>query len=119
MAHILIADDSPTATALLRKALAPLGHTISTVSDGEEARHSLQQAPPDLVILDVVMPKLNGFELCRSIRQDPRYQGMPIIVVSAMDRDSDRFWGLKQGADVYLTKPFSAQELQETVSRYL
>lgn len=119
MARILIADDSPTATALIEKALAPLGHSINAVSDGEEARDSLQQAPPDLIILDVVMPRLNGFELCRSIREDPRYKDMPIIVVSAMDRDSDRYWGLKQGADAYLTKPFSPQELLATVSRYL
>ena len=119
MARILIADDSPTATELLRRALAPLGHEIRTASDGEEAHHSLQQSPPDMVILDVVMPKLNGFELCRAIREDPRFTDLPIIVVSAMDRESDRYWGLRQGADAYLTKPFSAEELQEAVSRYL
>jgi len=119
MARILIADDSPTSTELVRRALAPMGHEISTASDGEEAHHSLQHSPPDMVILDVVMPKLNGFELCRAIREDPRFAGLPIIVVSAMDRESDRYWGLKQGADAYLTKPFSREELQEAVNRYL
>ncbi len=119
MARILIADDSATATALLQKALAPLGHSIETACDGQEARDRLKVDPPDLVILDVVMPRLNGFELCRVIREDPRCGALPIIVVSAMDRESDRYWGLKQGANEYLTKPFSPEQLQQTVGRYL
>ncbi len=119
MARILIADDSATATTLMQQALAPLCHIIETACDGEEAKNRLDEDPPDLVILDVVMPKINGFELCRAIREDPRYQQLPIIVVSAMDSQSDRYWGLKQGANEYLTKPFSPEELQETVGRYL
>ncbi len=119
MAKILIADDSPTAAALLQRMLAPLGHTILLVSDGEEAVRRIQHEHPDLVILDIIMPKMNGFQLCRTIRSDPELKDLPIIVVTSMDRESDRYWGLKQGADEYLVKPVDASVLQDKVRHYL
>jgi twitching motility two-component system response regulator PilH len=119
MAKILIADDSPTAAALLQRMLAPLGHTILTVSDGEEAVRRIQHEHPDLVIVDIIMPKMNGFQLCRTIRSDPELKDLPIIVVTSMDRESDRYWGMKQGADEYLVKPVEATVLQDKVRHYL
>lgn len=119
MAKILIAEDSATAALLLSKALAPLGHSITIAKDGAEAEEKLQADHPDLVILDIIMPKVNGFQLCRSIRSDPDMAALPIIIVTAMDRDSDRYWGLKQGADEYFIKPVSPETLTATVSRYL
>lgn len=119
MAKILIADDSPTAAALLQRMLAPLGHTILTVGDGEEAVRRIQHEHPDLVILDIIMPKMNGFQLCRTIRSDPELKDLPIIVVTSMDRESDRYWGMKQGADEYLVKPVEASVLQDKVRHYL
>jgi twitching motility two-component system response regulator PilH len=110
VATILIADDSPTAVALLRRILAPLGHAIVVASDGAEAACALA-ARPDLVILDVIMPKKNGFELCRAMKANPDTAGIPVFFVTSMDRAADRFWGLKQGADEYLCKPVDAGEL--------
>jgi twitching motility two-component system response regulator PilH len=115
MATILIADDSPTALTLLERILSPLGHRIVTVADGEQAQRVLAESPPDLVILDVVMPKLNGFELCRALKADPATASIPIFFVTSMDREADRWWGLKQGADEYIMKPVDAGQLVEKV----
>lgn len=119
MATILIADDSPTVVEQLRQALEPLGHQILVAADGEEAQAQISATPPDLLILDVIMPKLNGFQLCRAIRSDPALKKLPIIVVTAMDRESDRYWGLKQGADEFLVKPIDVEELRKKVRSYL
>jgi twitching motility two-component system response regulator PilH len=119
MAKILIAEDSATAAAVLKKALTPLGHTIVVVGDGEEAERQIHLERPDLVILDVIMPKLNGFQLCRNIRSNPALAGLKVIIVTSMDRESDRYWGMKQGADEYLTKPVDLDELCTKVRRYL
>lgn len=119
MATILIADDSATAVALLRKILAPLGHRIVTACDGAEAAQALTAEHPDLVILDVVMPKQNGFELCRALKANPATARIPVFLVTSMTRDADRYWGLKQGADEYLTKPVDAESLVEKVRERL
>jgi len=119
MAKILIADDSATAAAVLRKALAPLGHTILVATDGAEAEQTIKDERPDLLILDIIMPRMNGFQLCRSIRSDPDLKDLPIIVVTSMDRESDRYWGLKQGADEYLVKPVDPSLLMDKVRHYL
>lgn len=119
MAKILIAEDSPTTLAWMKQSLAPLGHTLLSATDGEEAVLLLKNDLPDLVILDVLMPKINGFEICRSIRADPKTKNTPVIIVTALTRESDRFWGQKQGADEYLAKPITAQQLQETIRHYL
>jgi len=115
MATILIADDSPSALLLLARILSPLGHHIVQAADGAEAARAIADAPPDLVILDVVMPEKNGFELCRSLKSDPRTARIPVFLVTSMDREADRFWGLKQGADEYLCKPVDADRLVEKV----
>jgi len=115
MATILIADDSPTAIALLTRILSPLGHRLVVAADGEEAQRALEEAHPDLVILDVVMPKQNGFELCRALKARPETASIPVFFVTSMDREADRWWGLKQGADEYIMKPFDAGALVEKV----
>jgi twitching motility two-component system response regulator PilH len=115
MATILIADDSPTAVMLLRRILSPLGHHIVVASDGEQAARAMVDAPPDLIILDVVMPKQNGFELCRLIKSNPATASIPVFLVTSMTREPDRFWGLRQGADEYFGKPVDAQILVEKV----
>lgn len=119
MAKILIAEDSATAVAVLKKALAPLGHTILVANDGEDAERQITLEQPDLVILDIIMPKLNGFQLCRNIRSNPSLAKLKVIMVTSMDRESDRYWGLKQGADEYLTKPVDVEELMSKVRRHL
>lgn len=119
MATILIADDSQTARAQLERILAPLGHRIVTAADGAEAAAVLSAEPPDLVILDVVMPKQNGFELCRAMKANPQTARIPVFLVTSMNREADRFWGLKQGADEYITKPVDANALVEKVRERL
>ncbi len=119
MGKILIAEDSATAVALLKKTLAPLGHTIVVANDGEEAERRVLEDHPDLLILDIIMPKINGFQLCRLIRANPDLKNLPIIIITSMDRDSDRYWGMKQGANEYLVKPIDPQDLMQRVRYYL
>jgi twitching motility two-component system response regulator PilH len=121
MATILIADDSPSAVLLLRRILQPLGHEIKVATDGAEAERALfvDGEPPDLAILDIIMPHKNGFELCRALKADPRTARVPVVLVTWMDRQADRFWGLKQGADEYLPKPVDAERLIERVRALL
>lgn len=119
MSKILIAEDSATAVEMLKRALAPLGHTIVVATDGEDAEKMIRAERPDLLILDIIMPKINGFQLCRSLRSDPQFSRMPIIVITSMDRESDRYWGMKQGASEYLVKPVDPAVLVQKVQNYL
>jgi twitching motility two-component system response regulator PilH len=119
VAKILIAEDSATAVELLKRALSPLGHTLIVASDGQDAEQIIRKEEPDLVILDIIMPKMNGFQLCRTLRSDPAHQKMPIIVITSMDRESDRYWGMKQGASEYLVKPVDPATLVQKVQNHL
>lgn len=116
---ILVVEDSPTDLALLEAALRDHGYTIVSVADGEEAIITATAAPPSLVLLDVVLPKMNGFQVCRKLKTSPATESVPVVLVTSKAQESDRFWGLKQGADAYLTKPYDASELRETVARLI
>lgn len=108
-AKILVVDDSPTQLSMMRAPFEEKGYQVITASDGEEAVVMVETENPQLVVLDVIMPKLNGFQACRkikTIRQD-----LPIIMLTSKNQKSDEFWGKKQGADVYMTKPFDSEEL--------
>ena len=116
---ILIADDSPTELQLLASYLGKNGyHTISAV-DGEEAITKAQSVQPELIICDVVMPKKNGFQVARHLRTQSDTQKIKILLVSSKNQESDRFWGLKQGADDYLTKPFDEKSLMSAVAKLI
>lgn len=119
MAKILIAEDSATAVELIKRTLSPLGHEIVIASDGENAERLILDEKPDLIILDIIMPRMNGFQLCRSLRSNPGFKDLPIIMITSMDRESDRYWGLKQGASEYLVKPVDPNLLLERVKAYL
>jgi len=119
VAHILIADDSPTDVRFLESVLGAKGHKLTVATDGEEAERFVKTEAFDLVILDVVMPKKNGFQLCREIKHDERLKNIPVIMLTSKNQESDRVWGEKQGADVYLTKPCDASDLLFAVSRCL
>ncbi len=108
---ILVVDDSPTDLRLMSIPLKAKGYEVSTAADGEEALVKAMQIQPSLVILDVVMPKKNGFQVCRQLKSTPETKQIKVILLSSKNQQSDRFWGLKQGADVYLTKPFLEEEL--------
>lgn len=119
MAKILIADDSLAEIQLFQAALQPTGHTIITVMDGEAAEAKLKTEKVDLIILDVIMPKKNGFQVCRDIKTNDATKNIPVIMVTSKDQESDKFWGMKQGADEYLTKPFNADDLLKAVKKYI
>jgi len=119
VAKIMIAEDSPTAVEMFKRYLAPLGHEIVVASDGQDAETLIRSEQPDLLILDIIMPKVNGFQLCRALRADPSFTEMPILMITSMDRESDRYWGMKQGATDYLVKPVDAEVLVEKVQAFL
>ena len=116
---ILVVDDSPTDLTVMATPLRDDGYGVVTAHDGQEALARLEGETFDLVLLDVIMPGVNGFQLCRSLRRDPRYVGLPIVLVTSKREDFDRYWGLKQGADGYIVKPFSSEQLLAAVRQYV
>jgi CheY-like chemotaxis protein len=116
---ILCVDDSPTQLRVLTDVLAGRGYRVVTAIDGEDALQKVAETSPDLILLDVVLPKKNGFQICRQLKTSGQTKSIKIVLVSSKNQPSDRFWGLRQGADDYLTKPFEADALVEYVERHL
>ena len=114
---ILMVDDSPTELKHMMTALSAKGYTVMTAVDGEEALSKVASLRPDVILLDVVLPKKNGFQVCRQLKTTADTRDIKIVLVTSKNQDSDRFWGMKQGADGYLTKPFKPEELAELVGR--
>jgi DNA-binding response OmpR family regulator len=117
--RILIVDDEPNIVVPLEFLMKREGYDVRVAVDGEAALEALGAGTPDLVILDVMLPKMNGFELCRRVRADPRWSGLKILMLTAKGRDSEMAKGIGLGADVYVTKPFSTRELVAQVRRLL
>ena len=115
MARILIVDDSPSQLMGIRRIVEKLGHEAITAEDGAAGVEAAKQHLPDLVLMDVVMPNLNGFQATRSLTRDPLTRHIPVVLVTTKDQDTDRVWGMRQGAKAYLTKPFSETELSEVI----
>jgi twitching motility two-component system response regulator PilH len=113
MALILIVDDSPTELHTMRKALEKEGYQVESASDGEEAVQKAQQLKPDLIFMDIVMPRMDGFRATRALANDPATRAIPIIMITSKGEESDRFWGMRQGAVDYLVKPVSPAQLRE------
>ena len=111
MANILIVDDSPTETHILSTMLEKHGYTVSTADSGEVGVERAKTDKPDLILMDVVMPGMNGFQAARQISSDPETSSIPIIIVSTKDQETDRMWGLRQGAKDYVTKPADEKQL--------
>ncbi|MDM8523345.1 response regulator [Desulfococcaceae bacterium HSG8] len=116
---ILVADDSPTHLRLTSGPLLDQGYEVVTATDGEEALRKAESEKPDLAVLDVVMPKLNGFKVCRQIKSSPELKDIKVILCTSKNQESDKFWGEKQGADAYVVKPFDDQELLDAVAKLL
>jgi len=119
MAKILIVDDSPTDVQYLKSVLQPLGHSLAVAVDGEEGERMIKAEPYDLAILDVVMPKKNGFQLCRDIKKNDALKHIPVLILTSKDQDSDKLWGEKQGADFYLKKSGDAMDLLVAIKKLL
>jgi DNA-binding response OmpR family regulator len=116
---ILVADDSQIVREMLQMNLQNLGYNVIVAEDGERALERIGSQHPDLLIVDVMMPKLNGFQICRRIKSDPATHETPVILLTARTQEGDIFWGKDCGADEYITKPFKTQELEAAVARLL
>ena len=117
MARILIVDDSPSQLLGIQRIVEKLGHEFITAEDGAAGVEVAKRELPDMVLMDVVMPNLNGFQATRTLSRDATTKHIPVILVTTKDQDTDRMWGLRQGAKAYLTKPFSEDELAEVIER--
>ena len=119
MAKILIVDDSPTELHVLAKILQHGGHEALTASDGEAGIAAAKAQGPDVILMDVVMPGINGFQATRKLSRDPKTQQIPVLMVTTKDQDTDREWGLRQGAKGYLVKPVDGRELLNKIGELL
>lgn len=113
--NVLIVDDSKTELMFLSEMLKKAGFAVTTAENAEDAQRRLEQAKPDLILMDVVMPGQNGFQLTRAISRDPRYTDIPIIMCTSKNQETDRVWGMRQGARGYITKPVDPAELQSKI----
>lgn len=116
---ILVVDDSPTDLKLMSKPFLSEKYNLITATNGEEALQKAKENMPDIVVLDVIMPKLNGFNVCREIKRSSTLKDTKVILLSSKNQPSDKFWGEKQGADAYMTKPFTGEELLATAEQLL
>ena len=116
---ILIVDDEDHIVTSLSYVMNNAGFEVSSASDGEEALEKISSIKPDLVILDVMMPKLDGFEVCKAVRADSSLNSVRIIILTAKGRDTERQKGLELGADDYLTKPFSTRDILDRAKELL
>lgn len=115
MARVLIVDDSPSQLAGMKKIMEKLGHEVISAEDGAQGVEVAKRELPDLILMDVVMPNLNGFQATRSISKDAATAHIPIVLVTTKDQVTDKVWGLRQGAKAYLTKPMNEAALTSLV----
>ena len=119
MANVLIVDDSPTEVHVLKGILEKGGHAVSSADNAEAGIKAAKANKPDVILMDVVMPGMNGFQATRALTKDPETQHIPIIIVTTKDQETDRVWGLRQGAKDYVTKPVDSNDLLAKVQAVL
>ncbi len=112
---VLVVDDSWTDLTLIATPLRESGYDVVTAADGDEALEMVGSERPQCVVLDVVLPKQNGFQVCRKLKQNEASRHIPVILASGKNTPLDKKWGLQQGADLYITKPFDKEELLTSV----
>jgi twitching motility two-component system response regulator PilH len=119
MRTVLIVDDSQMLRQMLSDLLQSNGMTVLEATNGVEAKEQIQANSPDLVITDLIMPEMNGYELCRWLKNESELKQIPVLMCTTKSEEFDRYWGMKQGADAYITKPFHPPELLKTVKQLL
>ena len=119
MARILIVDDSPSQLLGMKRIVEKLGHEIVTAEDGASGVEVAKNTMPDLILMDVVMPNLNGFQATRAISKEPSTANIPVVLVTTKDQETDKVWGMRQGAKAYITKPFTESQLIEVINSLL
>jgi len=115
---ILVVDDSPTERYFLTDILIKNGFSVSTAENGEEALVKIKADKPHLILMDIVMPGQNGFQITRAITKDPDSQDVPVIICTSKGQETDRIWGLRQGARDYIVKPVDPQELLAKIAAF-
>ncbi len=119
MAHILIVDDSPTERHFISKVLEQTGHQVSTADSGEQGIEAAKTMHPDLILMDIVMPGMNGFQATRQITQAPETSSIPVVMVSTKSQQTDKVWATRQGAKGYLVKPVNSEMLISSIKSFL
>ncbi|WP_329742599.1 response regulator [Dyella sp. A6] len=119
MANILIIDDSPTDVRVFTTLLERAGHVVHAVGNAEEGIDRVRSEQPDLVIMDVIMPGMNGFQATRTLSRDPTTANVPIVMISTKSMETDRVWGLRQGARAFITKPVNEKDLLACIHELL
>lgn len=116
---ILIVEDSATDMHIAERICKDNGYEVITATEGEQALTLAASRKPSLILLDVILPKQNGFQICRQLKKTPETQDIKVIMVTSKSQPSDKFWGMKQGADDYLFKPYQESELLAAIKRYI
>ena len=116
--HILVVDDSKTELHYLSDILGRRGYSVRTAENGDELMRRLDEAKPDLILMDVVMPGQNGFQLTRAITRDPRFVNVPVIMCTSKNQETDKVWGMRQGARDYIVKPVNGDELLAKIKAF-
>jgi twitching motility two-component system response regulator PilH len=119
VANILIIDDSPTDVRVFTTLLERAGHRVDAVNNAEDGIERVRVTQPDLVIMDVIMPGMNGFQATRTLTRDPATAGVPIVIITTKSMETDRVWGMRQGAKAFITKPVNERELLACIDELL
>lgn len=119
MAHVLIVDDSPTDVQVLTTLLRKAGHEVASAGNAEAGIAAARARKPDLILMDVIMPGTNGFQATRTLSRDPETSDIPVVIVTTKSMETDRVWGMRQGARAFLVKPVAAAELLQTIDSLL
>jgi twitching motility two-component system response regulator PilH len=119
MAKVMVVDDALSDVKFMESIIRSAGHDVVAYTDGEALEEKLAAERPDVLLLDIVMPKRNGYDILRSVKRDARLRTTRVVVVSSKNQASDRAWGLRQGADDYGTKPFTSAELLAALGRFV
>ena len=115
MATVLVVEDTPSQLELMNIFLQEAGYTVIRATNAKDGLEKAQLHQPEAIITDVVMPGMSGFELCRSLKKNPDTQKVPIVICSSKNQEIDRLWAMRQGADYYVTKPYTREELLRAI----
>ena len=115
---VLIVDDSPAEIKLMQSLLEKEGYWPVGLNDPKRVEETIAHERPSVILLDIIMPDRNGFQVCRDLKENAEFNSIPVIMVTSKDSASDKFWGQQQGADGYVTKPFTRDELLRAVRRF-
>ena len=118
MAKVMVVDDAQSDLRIIESILQAAGHQVLSYASGDQLEEKLAAEQPDVLLLDIVMPQRNGYEILRSVKRDDRTRHTPVVLVTSKTQESDRIWGKRQGADEYLAKPFTSEQLLGVVKRF-